>query len=128
MYSSTNRRRRFLDLIIYLMVSVAVGGSVVVAAIEGVPKARIMNWYGFALFTACVFGQFVRVSRQFWRKGAFWIVCAASLASHLLCCVWLIHLEGEISGKQWLLLALVEVFILVNLRSFLFGPKPSSPK
>ena len=124
----TISRREVRDFVAYVLISLAFVIVIVVAALEGIPETRIMNWSGLVLTSAGVFGQFVLVSRHFWKKRTFWILLAASFTTHLLFCVWLFYLEGEVSGRQWLLISLVEVVILAGLRTLMFGPKPPSPK
>jgi len=124
-FSRTARRGRVRDFVAYIFISLAAIMAVVLAALRGVPAPRIMNWVWMVLSTAAVFGQFILVSKHFWKRTPFWILSGASFTTHLLFCAWLFHLEGEVSGIQWLLLAIVEIIILVILRNLMFGSKPT---
>jgi hypothetical protein len=126
-FDRTARRVHVRDFVAYIFISFAVVAAIVVAALEGVSESRFMKWYCMVLFTAAVFGQFLLKSKDLWKKKPFWIVYAAGFTIHLLLCAWLFHLGGLISGIQWLLLALGEIFILVILRNLMFGPKPTRP-
>jgi hypothetical protein len=116
------------DLNLYILISIVAVGAIVLAAVENVSEQRFLNSYGLAIFTVCVFGQFVLTSKYLWRRRLFWILCAIGLTAHLLLCAWLFHAAGELSGKQWLLLAFAEIVVLVYSRKFVFGSNPPRPK
>jgi len=123
--TTTISGHRIRDLVVYIFISLFALSFVIVAALEGVPEARIMKWVWLILCTVAVFGQFAYVSKHFWKKKEFWVMYSASFIVHMLLCTWLFHLGTEISGVKWLLLALVEVVILVNLRNRILGAPQS---
>ncbi len=120
--SGVKGHHRVRDFISYIFISFAAVMAVIVAALRGVPQSQIMYWVWMVLFTAAVFWQFVLKSKNLWKKKSFWIVCTLGFAIHLLVCTLLFHSGRQISGMQWVLLALVEVFILVIVRNRMFGP------
>jgi hypothetical protein len=122
------RRQRIRDLVLYIFISLFALSFVIVAALKGVPEARIMKWVWLILCTAAVYVQFVYVSKRFWKKKDFWILYGSSLFVHMVLCPWWFHIGMEISGIQWLILTLVEMLILVNLRNRILDPKPACPK
>jgi hypothetical protein len=124
----TASHSRISDFIAYICISLAVVATIVVSALKGVSESQFMKWYSMALLTIAVFGQFIYVSKYFWKKKPFWILYGASFIAHMIFCTWWFYLGREISGIRWLLLALVEILILVNLRNRIFGPKPTRPK
>lgn len=128
LYSPASRSHRLRDFAVYMSISLLVVASLVAAALNGISTLRIMNTYGFLLFTAAVFAQFILLNKILWQRTSFWLLCLSSFMIHVALCVWLLRTKGEISGKQWLAFSLVEIVSLVGIRRFMFGAKASRPK
>jgi hypothetical protein len=115
---SPNRLR---DFGIYALVSVICVGSIIVAATEGVPEQKFMPWFGFALFTSFLFGQFILKSRRVWEKKSFWLVTGFFLLVHVITFTKLLHAGREVSGGGWLLSVVVEMAVLIIFRKSVYG-------
>jgi len=111
---------RLRDFGVYVLVSVVCVGSIIVAAMEGVPERKFMPWFGFALFTLFLFGQFILKSRRLWKKKSFWLATGLFFLVHVITFTKVVHAGWEIPGGEWVLLVLVEMAILIIFRRLAF--------
>ncbi len=111
---------RLKDFAAYVLISLIFLGSVIIAAVKGVPDQVFKPWFGFTLFTLFLFGQFVFRSRRLWKRRSFWLFLGAFFIAHVLTVVKLMHTVQNISGQWFVLLTLVEMIILLLLRRLLF--------
>jgi hypothetical protein len=116
------------DFIAYVLISIVAVAVIIFGAIKTVSDQRFLNYTGLAIFTVCVFGQFILTSKYVWTRRLFWALCATAFIAHLVLCAWLFHIEGTLSGEQWLVLAFAEIFVLVYSRKFAFGSNPPRRK
>jgi len=112
------------DFIAYVLISIVAVAAIIFAAIKTVSDQRFLNYSGLAIFTVCVFGQFVLTSKYVWKRRRFWVLLVIAFIAHLVLCAWLFQVEGTLSGEQWLVLALAEIFVLVYSRKLAFGSNP----
>jgi hypothetical protein len=118
---NNSRPKRLKDFSIYILVSVICVASIIAAAVEGVPEQKFMPWFGFALFTSFLFGQFILKSRRVWEKKSFWLVTGLFLLMHVVTFTKLLHAGREVSGGEWLLLVVIEMAVLIIFRKSVYG-------
>lgn len=113
---NSRSRKRLRDFSVYIFVSMIFAGSLITAAMEGIPEQKFMPWFGFALFTLFLFGQFILKSRRVWERRSFWLVTGLFLVAHVIAFMKFLHAGRQISGGEWLLLVVVEMAVLVIFR------------
>src|ERR1700745_672495 len=117
---SQHGSNRLRDYGLYALISLGIIAGVVAAAELKVPRNTFERWFGGAMFSAFLFGQFLENSRQLWKKRLFWVCTGVRLLAH---CVVLraLFLRGTLprSSGSWVLLVCVEGFILICFRAML---------
>lgn len=113
--------KRLRDLGVYLLVSMICVASIIIVATEGVPEQKFLQWFGFALFTLFLFGQFILKSKRVWDKKSFWLSTGLFFAVHLTMFLWLMHKGQQVSGGEWLFSIVFEMGVLIIFRKSVYG-------
>ena len=95
-------------------------GSILVAAVEGVPERKFASWFGFLLFTIFLFGQFISSSRRGRNRRSFWLVTGLFFVAHVIAFTELIQTGWQITVGYWLLVVMIEMAVLIVVRGVLF--------
>jgi len=112
--------KRLRDFSVYVLISIICIGSLITAAVEGVPEQTFMPWFGFALFTLFLFGQYILKSRRVWERRSFWFVTGLFLMAHVIAFTKLLHAGRQISGGEWLLSVVAEMAVLIIVRRLVY--------
>jgi hypothetical protein len=110
-------RSRIRDYIIYIGIGLIVVLSAVAAAELGVPRTSFMRWYAFSLFSLFLFGQFVLNSKVLWKKRKFWTWTGLAALTHSALFVAVINSGRTIALGVWIICVLIEMALLIGLRS-----------
>ncbi|MDQ2926514.1 MAG: hypothetical protein M3R43_13310, partial [Acidobacteriota bacterium] len=105
----------------YVLVSVICIGTIITAAMEGISEQKFMPWFGFAVFTLFLFGQFILKSRRMWERKSFWLVTGLFFLGHMITFTKLLHAGRQVSGGEWMLLVLIEMAVLIIFRRSVYG-------
>jgi hypothetical protein len=115
------------NFLIYVAPTLVLTAGLIVAALSGVSKSKIMNGCGLVLFTSCIFGTFLMEGRPVWHKKRFWALAFVGLLVHTCVCIWLFRGGLLIPGKIWVLVAIAELFgLIIVRRQFLFSSLSAS--
>lgn len=116
----SGQSKRLRDFSIYMLISIICIGSILVAAVEGVPERKFASWFGFVLFTVFLFGQFISSSRRERNRRSFWLVTGLFFLAHVTTFTELIHTGGQITVGEWFLVVMIEMAVLILVRRLAF--------
>jgi hypothetical protein len=121
------RSHRLRDYALYLGISFAVVAAFLLSAYNNLPKATILNWFGYVGFTALVFGFLIENNRSLWKQKRFWQLFGLFLVVH---CIVLaaVLLRTGVFGKTWWIDFTAEMVVLNRLSNFLIGRHNQEPK
>jgi hypothetical protein len=115
---------RVKDLLLYCGIGVAVAATAIVAGIyrarAGATSNLTVNWLGFAIMTALVFGNAIRNFKHLWAARKFWRLLILFVVAHVILGVLLLSRITNIGLIQFAVATPIEYFALMSfLKTFL---------
>jgi hypothetical protein len=117
-------RKKILDLALYVLVSVAVVGSIFLGYALGIPHEEFMRWFGLIGATLIIFGFAVSQNRPLWDKKSFWILLSAIFIAH--CCViaGLAISKTNLTGFKIAVICFTEISLMNILKNLIYRVRP----
>ena len=117
-------RKKILDLVLYLLISLAVVGSIFVAFALGVPHDEFMRWFGLIGATLIIFVSAISQSRALWDKKSFWVLMSAIFIAHCSVFARLEMAKVNLSGFKVMVTYFTEVSMLNILKNAIYREHP----
>ena len=114
-HSASYKTRRLKDIGLYVLISFVVISFPLCALFLDWPWTPFIHWFGFFLFMALLYAQFVIASRNHWHRRSYWALTALLLLINILVFAIFIPTNKQIPVAAWIM----EAALLMGLRSLL---------
>ncbi len=119
-----HRLGRIRDFLLYVVLGIAlVAGVASLAVFTSTDPDRLFKWLGFAVMTALVFGDTIRVNRHLWRSLRFWLLLGAFFAVQCGLGILLLWTVTKVGAVLWALLIPLNYLALSTYLGFFLDSK-----
>ena len=110
---------RVSDYLIYIGIGIVVLAAIVIAAESGVSKDEFSLWYGFMMFSAFLFGQFILTSRRYWKLRPFRMWTSIAAIGHTGAFICAVRSGLYLGAWGWIICVTIEAAVLMGARAML---------
>ena len=118
------RTHRIRDYVLYLAISFAVVGLILLVGLSHGDQDKFMKWLFFSFYTLFVFGYVIEQSRALWKLRSFWLLLGLFLLLHCIVLAAILAHTQHLKAISWVP-GFVEVVFLLRSTQWLFRPTPS---
>ena len=118
------RRKRVRDFVLYIVISLAIAGTLVALALSDIKEDVVLKLYFFSLYTLVGFGYCIQKCWALRRRNFFWTFLSCAFFLH--CSIfWAIFTRIKEPKGDWIASAIAEAAALIVVAKWLLRTTPT---